>query len=196
MTERDMTDALDGPFLDRLNSEYQNVKDHHVGRLLAAASGIGDPRYLHAALEFGAREMAPVLFQLTIAPDGALADRARAAMLYLHGAEQGWWKITAQNTERAGALVAAHYGEAIAEPETKAEPKPTKSRTKPHRAGQDETRRYLGIMRECQLLKAVLTDRGASNQAKLDAIEKWLQVLGWLAPDELRVAMEKIHDRA
>jgi hypothetical protein len=191
MTERTMTDALDAAFVNRLNGEYLHVRDNHVSRLLAVASGIGDPVYLDAALEHGARDMAQVLFQLTLAPDDPLADRARAATLYLRGAEQGWWKVSVHNAERAGALIAAHYGKP-AEAEMKTETKPIKSRVKPHRVGQDDTRRYLGIMRECQVLKAVLTDRGATNQAKLDAIEKWFQALGWLAPDELRAAMEKI----
>jgi phage portal protein BeeE len=51
-------------------------------------------------------------------------------------------------------------------------------------------------MRECSALNMALTDPDAAAVTKLDAIEKWLQALGWLAPDELRAAMEKSNDRA
>ena len=51
MTERLITDALDAAFVDRLNGEYLHVRDNHVSRLLAVASGVGDTAYLDAALE-------------------------------------------------------------------------------------------------------------------------------------------------
>ena len=78
----------------------------------------------------------------------------------------------------------------------KAETKPVKAHVKHSGAGQGDVGRHLTIMRECSALNAVLTDPDAAAAAKLDAIEKWFQALGWLAPDELRATMEKIHDRA
>jgi hypothetical protein len=114
-----MTKSFDKEFLGEIRGAYENVRDHRVVTLLEVAtvldgSEANDGRlqqnYIDDALKLGRNEFETVLREKLSQSDAPLADRARAAFLFIRGHELKLWRMSPR-TGRLARRLAQNFEE-------------------------------------------------------------------------------------
>lgn len=201
MTDKIPVDAMAPELLEQVRRLYlQSDPASRCFQIAAQDLADSDRRnYLDQALKRGGADVRSALLSLIGETEvTSLADRARAAVLFLHGFREGFWSATPEEGEQARAVILAHYGDLqmydksktdlARESELPVSDLVAVKRPPKRRAGHADDKSALDLLIQVttegeRLAWAI--EHGSPSE-KLDAIERWFSIFPTFPADMIQ----------